>query len=76
MQYHVIFNDNFESINTPSKTKEIDNWTTIHKRNIKGSTPIKTEFCSYQNFFKEQTSPLPDRAHKVPNSDTSTKERP
>ena len=37
---------------------------------------LKQNRCSYQNFFKEQTSSLPDSAHKGPNSNTSTKERP
>ena len=56
MQYHVIFDDNFKSINIPNKTKETEHWTTIHKCNTQGVAPIKTEFCSYDNFIKEPIS--------------------
>ena len=76
MQYHVIFDNNFESIPITNKTKEIEQWTTIHKRNLKGVTPIKTEFCSYQDFLKEPTSHEKDINHKGPISDMSSGERP
>ena len=74
-QYHVIFDDNFETLNTTSKTTNIDQWTTIHKRNLATSTPIKTEFCSYENFLNP--NPLSENSlHKGPNSDLLPSESP
>ena len=74
-QYYVIFDNNFETVQTTSKTKNIDQWNTIHKCNLATLTPIKTEFCSYKNFL--QPNSLLEISHREgPNSNLLPSESP